>query len=639
LRTVPATVVVRSWQGRADAQSARALGERTGARLVLFGGLLKAGDSVRASAMLLDAGTGRTLAEIEQRDLPGRIDRLSDSLTVAVLREIGRYRRIDMARATSSPTTSLPALKAYLQGEQFYRATRWDSAQARFEHALSLDSMFALAYHRLAAVRQWRDPKEIPDSATYALMRRTSQFPHGLAPRERLLATIDSLSAEVHFAWRRAIHDGDYGGEQALIRTLLATLDDGLRRYPNDPELAFLMAETRWRYDPDIVRGEADDRAILALYDRAIALDSAFAPAYITSLALAAYLDGAASARRYIRSYRALQPSDPSPQIIRVADVLLDPSRASTIDVTRLVDTLPAEALCEASALLRHIPDSAEMVVRIAHALQDRAVESDPGTPRPVCALTQAIEGLQFRGHLRDAYAIGAVQVHGQRTTVLYNMARFGIVPTETARAEFQRVLALAAHAQITKLYGWWAADGDTIAIQTYLNRFLMTEERTRTESGMVLLRAKVASGRAFLSLARHDTASALREFLTTKDTLNQCWYDNRIALVELLIAKRRYREAAGRLERRWPGTNGCGNGVDDVVWTMERARVFEHLGRRDEAAANYAFVADAWRSADPELQPYVRESHDALARLGASRGRNPPAPVAQRAALPADRP
>ena len=51
-------------------------------------------------------------------------------------------------------------------------------------------------------------------------------------------------------------------------------------------------------------------------------------------------------------------------------------------------------------------------------------------------------------------------------------------------------------------------------------------------------------------------------------------------------------------------------------MWTMERARVFERLGRHAEAAANYAFVADAWRTADAELQPWVREAHDAMARL-----------------------
>ena len=32
----------------------------------------------------------------------------------------------------------------------------------------------------------------------------------------------------------------------------------------------------------------------------------------------------------------------------------------------------------------------------------------------------------------------------------------------------------------------------------------------------------------------------------------------------------------------------------------------------------NYAFVADAWRTADAELQPYVRESRVAVDRIKA---------------------
>ena len=71
LRAVPASVVVHRWRGRADAQSARAFGEATGARLVVYGGLLAAGDSVRATVSLLDVKTGRTIAEIEQRDVGG----------------------------------------------------------------------------------------------------------------------------------------------------------------------------------------------------------------------------------------------------------------------------------------------------------------------------------------------------------------------------------------------------------------------------------------------------------------------------------------------------------------------------------------------------------------------------------------
>jgi TolB-like protein len=91
-------MVMRVWSGRSDAQSARALGVRTGARLVLFGDLLTAGDSVRASVTLLDTKTGHMLAEIDQRDVARRMDRLSDSLAVAVLRELGQLRRSNDAR-------------------------------------------------------------------------------------------------------------------------------------------------------------------------------------------------------------------------------------------------------------------------------------------------------------------------------------------------------------------------------------------------------------------------------------------------------------------------------------------------------------------------------------------------------------
>jgi hypothetical protein len=107
-----------------------------------------------------------------------------------------------------------------------------------------------------------------------------------------------------------------------------------------------------------------------------------------------------------------------------------------------------------------------------------------------------------------------------------------------------------------------------------------------------------------------------MHEFLATRDTLHPCWYENRVVLVQLLVAAGRYRDAAQRLERRWPGTTACSNGVDDVIWTMERARVFDRLGRRQDAIANYEFVAAAWRTADPELQPWVREAHAAVRRL-----------------------
>jgi len=271
--------------------------------------------------------------------------------------------------------------------------------------------------------------------------------------------------------------------------------------------------------------------------------------------------------------------------------------------------------LCEAATIVRHVADSAEMIVKIARAITSRAdVDSTSLVKRSTCAFLQTVNGLQFRGHLREAARLTALQAHGSSTAVKYNMARFGIMSVDSTREAFRRVLAYAPHTRVSKLYGWWATDGDTAAIQVYINGYAAVTGQTTPVQAM--LKAQVAAGEAYLALAKRDTAGAIRRFSTTADTLNECGYESRVTLVQLLRTTGRYQEAGERVGRRWPGTTQCSNGVDDVLWTLERARVFEKLGRREQAAESYAFVVNVWRTADPELQPYVEEARTALLRL-----------------------
>ena len=157
VRSVPSTTVIRRWSGRADRPSAAALGRRTGARLVVFGSLIGAGpDSARLTATAFDVVEDRPLADIELRDAADRMDRLADSLTVRLLRELGRTRRIEVFRTTSLGSTSLPALKAFLRGEQWFRRASWDSALVAYEQAIALDSTFPLALWRSSMVLGWQ---------------------------------------------------------------------------------------------------------------------------------------------------------------------------------------------------------------------------------------------------------------------------------------------------------------------------------------------------------------------------------------------------------------------------------------------------------------------------------------------------
>ncbi len=60
--------------------------------------------------------------------------------------------------------------------------------------------------------------------------------------------------------------------------------------------------------------------------------------------------------------------------------------------------------------------------------------------------------------------------------------------------------------------------------------------------------------------------------------------------------------------------------GPSQVVVRFESARAADRLGDRERAIREYQFVADAWRHADAELQPYVAEAKRALERLSVER-------------------
>jgi predicted RNA polymerase sigma factor len=55
---------------------------------------------------------------------------------------------------------------------------------------------------------------------------------------------------------------------------------------------------------------------------------------------------------------------------------------------------------------------------------------------------------------------------------------------------------------------------------------------------------------------------------------------------------------------------------------SLERGRLLDQLGRRQEAVTEYARFIDLWQDCDPELRPLLREARLALSRLGSQSGR-----------------
>ena len=156
IRAVPPSASIKKWDGHADRTTATSFGRRVGARIVVYGQIQSAGrEVIDAKAWVVDATRDAQPIEVDVHDSTSHMDRVTDSLSVKILAAIGRDHRIGAAKIASMGSGSLPAIRAFLQGSQYFRRTQWDSAAAEFKEAVTLDSTFGIAYLHLAQALGW----------------------------------------------------------------------------------------------------------------------------------------------------------------------------------------------------------------------------------------------------------------------------------------------------------------------------------------------------------------------------------------------------------------------------------------------------------------------------------------------------
>jgi serine/threonine-protein kinase len=597
LRSVPPTTVIRRWSGRADRLSAAELGRRTSARLVVFGNLVGTGpDSVRLTATALDALSERPLAELELREAADRMDRLADSLTLRLLRELGRTRGIQVFRSGSLGSTSLPALKAFLQGEQWFRRAAWDSALASYDQAIALDSTFPLALRRAGQVLGWQ--RSAFDSVAEGLALRAGALNRGLSPRDSLLVTADSLSA--------ALYAGVPAVDWSVLRRAHDVARELTQRYPDDFESWYALGEAHYHFGTPL--GTAPREALEA-FERAIAIDSTFAPAYIHPVELALWLDGPEAGLRHAAGYLRLEPTDVSASGIGLAERIVRASLSGPSEITGLLRSASPAALIDAWGALRRWPDSTESQIAIARALT-AAPAGDARWLTPEARQRRLGRSLLYRGHVREAAEI-LFRTPGTLPPYLVEVALLSPASPESAGPAFRHWLESDSMPGFVAL-PWWLAQRDSGSIRRFQRRSdsIVAAAPDGDDRGHTAYAAQAAL--AYLTILRGDTTDAVRRFETLPDSLCPFCYFERLTLVQLLSARREDRKAARLLEGGLTELQA----PTEVLWTLERARVAERLGDRETAARDYQYVADVWRRADPQLQPYVAEAREGLARV-----------------------
>lgn len=321
---------------------------------------------------------------------------------------------------------------------------------------------------------------------------------------------------------------------------------------------------------------------------------------------------------------------------LRLAAMLLD-SGPDAPATARLLAEASDRWLLTVGLNLAWATDSAEASIAalrrfaVGRHSADSLTINDAVRPCPLSA------ALAFRGQLRESFELIAHAAPGEGCEEFAwdpfpDLALLGAVPDSVARRTFSGAFDTPVDwgnwtdaALPRPLYSlpWWYAHGDTAVIRRLAAHVAATARDSTIPVNMLRARYLEETSRAWLVLARGDTADAIRLFRGLSDSLcivSPCFAE-KVTLARLLAGRGELQAAAALLDRWWQSN---GPTPTAVLASLDRARVAEGLGDRATAQARYQFVVDAWRHADPSLQAYVDEARRGLARLSGREQHSP---------------
>jgi tetratricopeptide (TPR) repeat protein len=169
LRAVNPRRIVSLSREMSDEDAGARLAAATRAGLFVTGEVVEAGGQIQVTARLSRTDEpGAPLAQVSEtdgaEDLFALVDRVAAELLAGTL-VAGAEGLPDLASAT---TKSLPALRAYLDGERLMRMGLYREAASAYDQAVAADSTFALGYYRKSVAADWIDGPDIRESAERA---------------------------------------------------------------------------------------------------------------------------------------------------------------------------------------------------------------------------------------------------------------------------------------------------------------------------------------------------------------------------------------------------------------------------------------------------------------------------------------
>jgi tetratricopeptide (TPR) repeat protein len=608
LRTVSSRTVLSRWDamvGEGDApdlDTALEVARQSGATYALVGDLVVAGDRTQASADLFDVESGeqigqaRSVGSVEGDSAFALIDRFTVEIVgVAPTPEEATLSTVDLARLT---TTSVDALKAYLEGETLYRRSDFVSAIEAYQRAVDIDSTFAMAHFRLSKSYGWERGNGTTAGHWLAALELADRLP----TRERMAV------------------EGNAAFLRGLVHEAIRVQSEAVRLYPDDMEAWFLLGDTYYHLGYQALQ-DAPAQAERA-FSRALELDPSVGPTHIHLIENAFSLGDSALARQRIDAFGEISPGSPTLQAnelsfaIAFGDSAARENAYSVIDTTAFRDR---NALATIGADLRH----PTMLARRDEVVRRLLAGGLSGDSEFILAYGRSLTAID-RGRWEDFRSYVADERMAQaRPFQTYRAVLYGVpVPEEVVREELTLTGA------------------DTLAMDpSALPRLLMAAERGRVDDVRAVTRRWGLEADS-LEAAGDENGARVQRWLNEMAEARAEWGagDPEAALARLVPLQR---EATGwgfliplneilatyvadlhlELGNKEEAELYYRSLVDRPRAVLALARLRDEAGDTEEAAAYYARVIQFWEQADPELQPLVEEARTRLQEIVSQRG------------------
>jgi tetratricopeptide (TPR) repeat protein len=612
IRVVDPRAVLRRWRerggsGGTDVASALDIGRELGARAVLVGSVVALGSKVRLSAELHSRG-GDAIAHAQVDGPADSLLALVDGLSVELIRDVWRaHTPVPQPRIGAVTTHSVPAMRAYLAAEQFYRRGQWDSAIVAYTRATEADSTFALAHFRLAIASGWGPPRnrEYGNRAMEAAQRLRDRLPE----RDRALVT--------GFALYR---DEDPSAVPAMRRYVAS--------YPDDLDGWNTLGEAQFHARAALAM---TPEALRAPFDTVLRMDSTLVPAIMHPIALSLMYRDSAAYARYGQMLAAAGGDSTYDRWVRdLARAVWGNAQESLEALSTLGGLSSDVGLAIVSG--RYRPPAAGLSSVLRAPRTGQAARGSRRDDLRLVTLRALVAGGQLRAATALADSMRAdLRQYGRDSTrstgqlgdpartighlVDFTPVAAGMAPPERAAAYMARYQCGSPADMYAEFHcaQYALATGRPADVRRHVASARRRPELAKDRE----MRGYLTATEGAADLLAGDTARGLARFRTGLDTAAYSEFDPRGAPLRFRFAL----ALAARPDTREEAIRRLRYGFDaDVefipITYLAIGRAYEAAGQRDEAVAAYEHFLRLWANADPELTHVTESARTALRAL-----------------------